>query len=82
MAMRISLTNNLTAEGVRWHMIERGRILTGGTAKTELQARAAAIKVIKRLKIAGPSTASASFIDLGLKLLRLRCCSTLYDCCC
>ena len=54
MAMRISLTNNLTAEGVRWHMIERGKILTGGTAKTELQARAAAIKVIKKIENSRP----------------------------
>ena len=43
MAMRISVTNNVTAEGVRWHVIERGKILRVGTANTELQARAAPI---------------------------------------
>jgi hypothetical protein len=47
MVMRISVTNNLTADGVRWHVIEGGKILKAGTADTVLQGRAAAIKALK-----------------------------------
>jgi hypothetical protein len=46
MVMRISVTNT-PPDGVRWHVIERGKIIRDGTANTELQARAAAIKAIK-----------------------------------
>ncbi len=49
-AMRISVTNNLTAEGVRWHVIEQGKILRRGTASTALQATAAAIKAVKQIE--------------------------------
>ena len=51
MGMQISLTNNLTANGVRWHVIEGGKILKAATASTELQARAAAIKALKETEI-------------------------------
>ena len=48
--MRISVTNDQTAEGVRWHVIEQGKILRRGTASTALQAGAAAIKAIKDIE--------------------------------
>jgi hypothetical protein len=59
MTMRISLTNNMTAEGVRWYVIERGKILRVGRANTELQARASAIKAIKEIE------AERAFINLS-----------------
>jgi len=49
MTIRISLTNN-PPDGVRWHLIERDKILMAGTANTELQARAAAIKASKEIE--------------------------------
>ena len=49
MVMRISVTNT-PPDGVRWHVIERGKIIRDGTASTELQARAAAIKAIKEIE--------------------------------
>ena len=47
--MRIAVTNT-PPDGVRWHVIERDKIIRDGTAKTELQARAAAIKAIKEIE--------------------------------
>ncbi len=48
--MRISVTDDQTAEGVRWHVIEQGEILRAGTASTALQARATAIKAVKQIE--------------------------------
>ena len=50
MVMRISVTNDQTAEGVRWHVIEQGKILRAGTASTALQATATAIKAVKEIE--------------------------------
>ncbi len=49
MAIRISLTNT-PPEGVRWQVLGRGKTLRAGTANTELEARAAAIKAIKEIE--------------------------------
>lgn len=49
MVMRIAVTNT-PSDGVRWHVIERDKIIRNGTASTELQARAAAIKAIKEIE--------------------------------
>jgi hypothetical protein len=49
MAIRISLTNT-PPDGVAWLLIERGKIQRAGTAATELQARAAAIKASKEIE--------------------------------
>jgi hypothetical protein len=50
MVMRISVTNDQTADGVRWHVIEQGKILRAGTASTALQATATAIKAVKEIE--------------------------------
>ena len=44
------MTNDQTAEGVRWHVIEQGEIVGAGTASTALQATAAAIKAVKQIE--------------------------------
>jgi hypothetical protein len=49
MVLRISVTNT-PPDGVRWHVIEQGKILRAGTATTELHARATAIKAIKEIE--------------------------------